>query len=100
MRVSAIGAPYQKQVLKISKNNNLKQDVPPEKLQMDTTSFKGIKNALRAGSLGVIAGAIIGSIFLPGLGTAAGAATMAAIAGGAFGIRGAMESDKNNILKD
>lgn len=100
MKVSAITSSYQKQILKNSKNNNLKQDVPAEQLQSDTVSFKGIKNAARGGGLGVLVGAIVGSIFLPGLGTAAGAATMAAIVGGVGAVRGAMESDKNNILKD
>ena len=99
MKVNAINTVYSRpMVKKQQKTMGLKQDTPVQ--QADSISFKGIKNAARGGGLGILVGAIVGSIFLPGLGTAAGAATMAAIVGGVGAVRGAMEDDKNNMFKD
>ena len=99
MRINAIDRSYAKPVLNKTGNNNVKKQIPSDQ-QSDTISFKGIKNAGRLGGIGALVGAIMGSFILPGLGTAAGAATMAAICGGVGAVRGLMESDKTNVLKE
>ena len=100
MRVSAINLAYTKpRFTNVSPRKNELQS-PVEQAKTDSVSFKGIKNALRMGSLYALGGAFVGLISCVGMGLLAGAATMAGIAGGAGVVAGLMHNDKTNILKD
>ena len=100
MKVSAINLVSPRKVLK---NNNVKQpvrnEIPNEQIQGDVVAFKGVKNAARMGLLYAIGGAFVGAIAMPALGILAGAATLGGIVGAVGAVAGAMESDKENILK-
>lgn len=99
MRVSPISVYPKTSLLKSSNSqvNRLKEDGPIEQPTTDTVAFKGVKNALKAGSLYALAGAIVGAITLPAMGVLAGAATLAGIVGTVGTIAGAMQDDKDKI---
>ena len=97
MKVSAVSNfNYQP---KLRQTGSLKQQAPANEPQGDTVSFKGWKNGLRGGGIGLLAGAFVGALCMPALGILAGAATLGSIVGGVGAVRGLMEDDKNNMLK-
>ncbi len=100
MKVSAINFVSSRGVLKNNKvTQSIRNEVPSEQKQGDVVTFKGVKNAARMGLLYAIGGAVVGAIAMPALGILAGAATLGGIVGAVGAVAGAMESDKENILK-
>ena len=99
MKVNAVNLSYSKMHLKSTKQYQKSETQPVTEKSADSVSFKGLKNAARAGSLSALGGAFVGLLFAPGLGVLAGAATMAGIVGAVGAVAGLMHSDKHNIFK-
>ncbi len=100
MKINAINTVYSRQSLYQKRSCNERAATPLESPQNDTVAFKGIKNALRLGGVGFLAGAAVGLLTLPAMGLLAGAATLGSIVGAVGAVSGAQEDDKKNVLKE
>lgn len=101
MRISPVSVNLNKSSIKCNPKptcQKTKLDGPVEQPTTDVVAFKGVKNALRAGSLYALAGAAVGAFAMPAMGVAGGAALLGGILAAVGILKGAPVDDKENIF--
>ena len=100
MKISAVDLSYPGMTLKKMNQYQKAENQLTKEQQLDTFSYKGVKNAARMGAICTIGGSLFGLLFVQSVELLNVAAAMAGIKGFMGAFSGLLHSDKHNILKN